>query len=205
MFTAACREALWTVSFLPLPNLLTLGLRLRNLSNIPMSFSLVHSAKFGQAPWPLALCIHFFFFNFKLKKMNNKYFSTSVPLHSPELWWKHSSRWSRSAQSLSGPPWTDGSSMPRKSDKSHRDPGSRKVKAGGEKWFEALKAKLDMLADMCVRYRSVLNGGFFHFDNTKRILCFNWRGKKGGKASFEGWEITTPGIRKVNFDKSLLL
>lgn len=114
--------------------------------------------------------------------MNNKYFSTSVPLHSPELWWKHSSRWSRSAQSLSGPPWTDGSSMPRKSDKSHRDPGSRKVKAGGEKWFEALKAKLDMLADMCVRYRSVLNGGFFHFDNTKRILCFNWRGKKGGQS-----------------------
>lgn len=39
----------------------------------------------------------------------------------------------------------------------------------------------------------------------KRILCFNWRGEKGGKASFEGWEITTPGIRKVNFDKSLLL
>lgn len=60
-----------------------------------------------------------------LGKLKN-HCAPSVPLHSPQLWRRQSSRWSTSAPSLSGPPGTDGSSTPHKSNKSRRGPDWRR-------------------------------------------------------------------------------
>lgn len=76
--------------------------------------------------WTALVIINIVIWNDCLEANAGVMTESTVPPRSLELWQKPSSRWSRIARSLSGPPWTDGSSTPRTSGRNHPDPGARR-------------------------------------------------------------------------------
>lgn len=52
--------------------------------------------------------------------------NSGLPLRSPELWRRRRFHQNRTSRSPFGPPWTDGSWTPRRSDRNHHDPGEKR-------------------------------------------------------------------------------